>query len=77
MNFQEIFRKSDQALIRYFERPAPRRVAEILLFGVTHVERLFFFPFRALSLPALWLLEHYAQRTKKVRDRLNNGGGFS
>ncbi|MGC9216770.1 hypothetical protein [Acidithiobacillus sp.] len=55
----------DRRLITFFERPWPRKVAGAMLWGATHVERLFFLPFRPWTIPARYFLER--RHAKNVR----------
>lgn len=55
----------DQKLVAFFERPGPRRSAEMLLVIVQHLESGFFFPFRLLTVPARFFLE--SRHEKNVR----------
>ena len=47
----------DAWLIAFFARPLPRKAAESALWGVTHIEQIFFLPFRIFSAPAKFFLE--------------------
>ncbi|WP_437559553.1 hypothetical protein [Acidithiobacillus sulfuriphilus] len=58
-------RRLDGKLIKFFARPGPRKMAEAMLWGATHIERLFFFPFRLLTVPARFFLER--RHEKNVR----------
>ncbi len=77
MKAKETFRKWDAALIRYFERPAPRKMAEALLWAVTHLETLFFLPFRLFIVPASWVLDRHDRKAREIRDRLRDKGNYS
>ena len=53
----------DARLIAFFARPLPRKVAESALWGVTHIEQIFFLPFRIFFAPAKFFLENrYAKQ---------------
>ncbi|QQD71569.1 hypothetical protein [Acidithiobacillus ferrivorans] len=58
-------RRLDEKLIAFFARPGPRNMAEAMLWGATHIEWLFFFPFRLLTGPARFFLER--RHAKHVR----------
>ena len=61
-------RRLDGELIAFFARPGPRKVAEAMLWGATHIEWLFFFPFRLLTGPARFFLErHHAKNIRRNR----------
>ncbi|MBE7567651.1 MULTISPECIES: hypothetical protein [Acidithiobacillus] len=62
---RQVIARLDQRLIAFFERPSPRKVAEAMLWGATHIEWLFFFPFRLLTGPARFFLER--RHAKNVR----------
>lgn len=64
---RQVIARLDQRLIAFFGRPGPCKVAEAMLWGATHIERLFFFPFRLLTGPARFFLERRHAKTKKVR----------
>lgn len=67
-HLRQVITRLDQRLIAFFERPGPHRVAEALLWGVTHIERLFFLPFRLLTGPARFFLERrHAKDAKNLR----------
>ncbi|MDD3760964.1 MAG: hypothetical protein PHO57_09070 [Acidithiobacillus sp.] len=76
MTVRQMVKLADEKLLAFFERPAPRRAAERALWLVTHVETLFFLPFKFFVLPATWLLERHARRAQQVRDKVRKGGGF-
>ena len=77
MKAKAIFRKWDAALIRYFERPGPRKVAEALLWAVTHLETLFFLPFRLFLVPMAWVLDRHGRKKQEIQDRLRDKGDYS
>lgn len=64
-NFTRCIRRLDEKLIAFFARPGPRKAAEALLWGAAQFEWLFFFPFRLLTGPARFFLEH--RHAKNVR----------
>jgi hypothetical protein len=58
----------DAWLIGIFERPRPRKMAEAALWSVTHIEQIFFLPFRILIVPARLFLENrHAKHIRKHR----------
>ena len=58
----------DAWLIGFFARPWPRKVGEYALWSVTHVEQIFFMPFRLLIVPArLFLESRHAKHIRKHR----------
>lgn len=58
----------DRRLIAFFECPGPRKVAEALLWAVTHLETLFFLPFRWFLVPMAWILDrHGRKKQEKLR----------
>lgn len=62
---RQVIARLDQRLIAFFERPVPYKAAKALLWGATHIEWLFFFPFRLLTGPARFFLER--RHAKNVR----------
>lgn len=77
MKAKALFRKWDAALIRYFERPGPRKVAEGLLWTATHLETLFFLPFRLFFVPMAWVLDRHGRKVQEIRCRLRDKGNYS
>ncbi|MBU2822254.1 hypothetical protein HF288_13175 [Acidithiobacillus caldus] len=77
MKAKALFRKWDAALIRYFERPAPRKMAEGLLWAATHLEILFFLPFRLFFVPMAWILDRHGRKMREIRDHLRDKGNYS
>ncbi|MBU2796350.1 hypothetical protein HFU75_06165 [Acidithiobacillus sp. VAN18-2] len=77
MKAKALFRKWDAALIRYFERSGPRKVAEGLLWTATHLESLFFLPFRLFFVPMAWVLDRHGRKMQEIRDRLRDKGNYS
>lgn len=51
----------DRQLLTFFERPGPRKTAEVLLGVATRFESLFFFPFRLFTAPARFFLDRRAK----------------
>ncbi len=57
----------DARLTVFFARPLPRKVAESALWGVTHIEQIFFLPFQIFSAPAKIFLERRYAKQKHHR----------
>jgi hypothetical protein len=67
-SLRQVIARLDRRLIAFFERRGPRKAAEAMLWGVTHIEWLFFFPFRLLTGPARFFLERrHAKNSRRNR----------
>ncbi|AEK56755.1 conserved hypothetical protein [Acidithiobacillus caldus SM-1] len=52
-------------------------MAEGLLWAATHLEILFFLPFRLFFVPMAWILDRHGRKMREIRDRLRDKGNYS